>query len=46
MMIKKVLHIDSQSSEDMASQKGPYSAWCDGPFRNRSIEENLVFLKG
>ncbi|WP_394759121.1 glutamine--tRNA ligase/YqeY domain fusion protein [Flavobacterium sp.] len=35
-------YIDSQSSEDMAIQKGtPTQPGVDGPFRNRSIEENL-----
>ncbi len=35
-------YVDSQSSEAMAEQKGtPTQAGVDGPYRNRSIEENL-----
>ena len=35
-------YIDSQSSEAMAEQKGtPTQPGVDGPYRNRSIEENL-----
>jgi len=35
-------YVDSQSSEDMAIQKGtPTSPGTDSPFRTRSIEENL-----
>ncbi len=35
-------YVDSQSSEAMAEQKGtPTQKGIDGPFRNRSIEENL-----
>ncbi|MFC4722838.1 glutamine--tRNA ligase/YqeY domain fusion protein [Geojedonia litorea] len=35
-------YVDSQSSEAMAEQKGtPTEPGVDGPFRNRSIEENL-----
>lgn len=35
-------YVDSQSSEDMAVQKGtPTSPGTDSPFRTRSIEENL-----
>lgn len=40
-------YVDSQSSEDMASQKGtPTEPGKDSPFRNRSIEENLKLFKG
>jgi glutaminyl-tRNA synthetase len=40
-------YVDSQSSEDMAMQKGtPTLPGMDGPFRNRSIEENLVLFEG
>jgi glutaminyl-tRNA synthetase len=40
-------YVDSQSSEDMASQKGtPTQAGVDGPFRNRSIEENMSLFEG
>ena len=35
-------YVDSQSSEDMAVQKGtPTEPGIDSPFRNRSVEENL-----
>jgi glutaminyl-tRNA synthetase len=35
-------YVDSQSSEDMAKQKGtPTSPGTDSPYRNRSVEENL-----
>ncbi|PCI97128.1 MAG: glutamine--tRNA ligase [Flavobacteriales bacterium] len=35
-------YIDSQSSEDMATQKGtPTKPGVNSPFRNRSVEENL-----
>ncbi|CAM3634581.1 glutaminyl-tRNA synthetase [Flavobacterium saliperosum S13] len=42
-LIKKgKAYVDSQSSEDMAKQKGtPTQPGVDGPYRNRSIEENL-----
>lgn len=40
-------YIDSQSSEDMAAQKGtPTQPGVDGPFRNRSIAENLSLFEG
>jgi glutaminyl-tRNA synthetase len=40
-------YVDSQSSEDMAIQKGtPTQPGIDGPFRNRSIEENLTLFEG
>nr|WP_314895772.1 glutamine--tRNA ligase/YqeY domain fusion protein [uncultured Flavobacterium sp.] len=40
-------YIDSQSSEDMAIQKGtPIQPGVDGPYRNRSIEENLTLFEG
>lgn len=39
-------YIDSQSSEDMAAQKGtPTHPGIDGPFRNRSAEENLLLFQ-
>jgi glutaminyl-tRNA synthetase len=47
-LIKKdKAYVDSQSSEDMAIQKGtPTQNGTDSPFRNRSIEENLdLFLR-
>lgn len=35
-------YVDSQSSEDMAKQKGtPTQAGTESPYRNRSVEENL-----
>ena len=35
-------YVDSQSSEDMAIQKGtPSTPGIDSPYRNRSVEENL-----
>jgi glutaminyl-tRNA synthetase len=39
-------YVDSQSSEEMAAQKGtPTQPGVDGPFRNRSIEENLTLFE-
>ena len=39
---KNKAYVDSQTSEEMAQQKGtPTQAGTDSPFRNRSIEENL-----
>lgn len=39
-------YIDSQSSEDMAAQKGtPTQPGVDGPYRNRSVEENLSLFE-
>ncbi|WP_055447303.1 glutamine--tRNA ligase/YqeY domain fusion protein [Lacinutrix mariniflava] len=40
-------YIDSQSSEAMAEQKGtPTQPGVDGPYRNRTVEENLaIFAK-
>jgi len=40
-------YVDSQSSEAMAEQKGtPTQPGVDGPFRNRSVEENLdLFMR-
>ncbi|MFM9824894.1 glutamine--tRNA ligase/YqeY domain fusion protein [Flavobacterium sp.] len=48
LMIKNgKAYVDSQSSEDMAAQKGsPTLAGVDGPYRNRSIEENLTLFEG
>ncbi|REG98891.1 glutamine--tRNA ligase/YqeY domain fusion protein [Flavobacterium aquicola] len=47
-MIKKgKAYVDSQSSEDMAIQKGtPTQPGVDGPYRNRSVEENLALFEG
>ena len=40
-------YVDSQSSEDMSLQKGtPTQPGVDGPYRNRSIEENLTLFEG
>ena len=40
-------YVDSQSSEDMATQKGtPTQPGVDGPYRNRSIAENLALFEG
>ena len=40
-------YVDSQSSEAMADQKGtPTQPGIDGPFRNRSIDENLTLFEG
>ena len=43
MLIKSdKAYVDSQSSEEMAAQKGtPTTPGIDGPFRNRSVQENL-----
>lgn len=39
-------YVDSQSSEEMAIQKGtPTTPGTDSPFRNRSVEENLDLFK-
>ncbi len=48
VMIKKgKAYVDSQSSEDMAAQKGtPTQPGVNGPYRNRSIEENLTLFEG
>jgi glutaminyl-tRNA synthetase len=40
-------YVDSQSSEDMATQKGsPTQAGIDGPYRSRSIQENIALFEG
>ncbi len=40
-------YVDSQSSEEMATQKGsPTEAGTESPFRNRSVEENLELFEG
>jgi glutaminyl-tRNA synthetase len=39
-------YVDSQSSEDMAKQKGtPSQPGTESPFRNRSVEENLTLFE-
>ncbi|WP_054559913.1 glutamine--tRNA ligase/YqeY domain fusion protein [Croceitalea dokdonensis] len=48
MLIKQgKAYVDSQSSEDMAKQKGtPTEPGVPGPYRDRSVEENLdLFLR-
>ena len=40
-------YVDSQSSEEMRTQKGtPTSLGTNSPFRNRSVEENLELFQG
>ncbi|MBT8203930.1 MAG: glutamine--tRNA ligase/YqeY domain fusion protein [Eudoraea sp.] len=40
-------YVDSQTSEEMASQKGtPTEAGVNSPYRNRSVEENLSLFEG
>ncbi|MFS4466226.1 glutamine--tRNA ligase/YqeY domain fusion protein [Maribacter sp. 2210JD10-5] len=40
-------YVDSQSSEEMAKQKGtPTESGTESPFRNRSIDENLALFEG
>jgi glutaminyl-tRNA synthetase len=40
-------YVDSQSSEEIASQKGtPTEAGTESPYRNRSVEENLKLFEG
>jgi glutaminyl-tRNA synthetase len=40
-------YVDSQSSELIAAQKGtPTEPGVDGPFRNRSVEQNLALFEG
>jgi glutaminyl-tRNA synthetase len=40
-------YIDSQTSEEMAIQKGtPTTPGTDSPFRNRSVDENLTLFEG
>ncbi len=39
-------YVDSQTSEEMAAQKGtPTQPGVDGPYRNRSVEENLALFQ-
>ena len=47
LMIKNgKAYVDSQSSDEMAIQKGtPTQPGVDGPFRNRSVEENLTLFE-
>lgn len=48
LLIKKgKAYVDSQTSEEMATQKGtPTQPGVDGPYRNRTIEENLQLFDG
>ncbi len=40
-------YVDSQTSEEIASQKGtPTEAGKESPYRNRSVEENLELFQG
>jgi len=40
-------YVDSQSSEEMAIQKGtPTKVGIESPYRNRSVEENLALFEG
>ena len=40
-------YVDSQSSEEMAKQKGtPTQVGTDSPYRNRSVDENLELFEG
>ena len=40
-------YVDSQTSEDMAKQKGtPSQPGTESPYRNRSVEENLALFEG
>ena len=40
-------YVDSQTSEEMATQKGvPNEPGVESPFRNRSVEENLQLFNG
>ncbi len=44
---KGLAYVDSQSSEDIATQKGtPTKAGTDSPFRNRSVAENMSLFEG
>ena len=48
VLIKKdKAYIDSQTSEEMAAQKGtPTQPGSNSPYRNRSVEENLKLFEG
>ena len=40
-------YVDSQSAQDMATQKGtPTEPGTNSPYRNRSVEENLILFEG
>ena len=44
---KGLAYVDSQSSEDIATQKGtPTKAGTDSPFRNRSVADNMSLFEG
>lgn len=47
LLIKKdKAYVDSQTSEEMAAQKGtPTTVGTDSPYRNRSVEENLELFE-
>lgn len=47
LIVKGLAYVDSQSSEDIAAQKGtPTKAGTNSPFRNRSAEENMSLFEG
>ena len=47
LIAKGLAYVDSQSSEDIATQKGtPTKAGTNSPFRNRSVEENMSLFEG
>ncbi|MEL6303982.1 MAG: glutamine--tRNA ligase/YqeY domain fusion protein [Bacteroidota bacterium] len=40
-------YVDSQTSEEIAAQKGtPTEPGTESPYRNRSVEENLILFRG
>lgn len=46
LIIKGKAYVDSQTSEEMAAQKGtPTTPGIESPYRNRSIEENLELFE-
>jgi glutaminyl-tRNA synthetase len=46
MIIDGYAYVDSQTSEEMAQQKGtPTTPGSDSPFRNRSVDENLQLFE-
>ncbi|TAF67145.1 MAG: glutamine--tRNA ligase/YqeY domain fusion protein [Flavobacterium sp.] len=47
LIMKGKAYVDSQTSEEIAAQKGtPTQPGVDGPYRNRTIEENLQLFEG
>ena len=46
MITKGLAYVDSQTSQEMSDQKGtPTQPGTNSPFRNRSVDENLVLFK-